>query len=69
MSNLLAIPLIKIVVNTGNNEDWIDPILFLVSDTVPDTTPENRARYSRHQISDGGAARPAFARGGHDGFD
>ena len=42
MSNLLAIPLIKIVVNTGNNEDWIDPILFLVSDTVPDTTPENQ---------------------------
>lgn len=42
MSNLLAIPLIKIVVNTGNNEDWIDPILFLVSDAAPDTTPENQ---------------------------
>ena len=42
MSNLLAIPLIKLVVNTGNNEDWIDPILFLVSDAVPDTTPTNQ---------------------------
>ena len=32
MSNLLAIPLIKLVVQTGDNEDWIDPILFLVND-------------------------------------
>ena len=32
MSNLLAIPLIKVVVQTGDNEDWIDPILFLVND-------------------------------------
>jgi len=32
MSNVLAIPLITMVVRTGNNEDWIDPILFLVND-------------------------------------
>ena len=32
MSNLLAIPLIKLGVVTGTNEDWIDPLLFLVND-------------------------------------
>ena len=32
MSNVLAIPLISMEVATGNNEDWVDPILFLVND-------------------------------------
>jgi hypothetical protein len=31
-SNLLAMPAVEISVITGNNEDWIDSILFLVDD-------------------------------------
>jgi hypothetical protein len=29
-TNLLAIPLVEIVAETGNNEDWVDSLLFLV---------------------------------------
>lgn len=32
MSNVLAIPLIQMTIVTGNNEDWVDSILFLVDD-------------------------------------
>jgi hypothetical protein len=31
-SNLLAMPAVEIAVITGNNEDWIDSVLFLVDD-------------------------------------
>ena len=31
-SNLLAIPLLELVVQTGTNEDWVDAIKFLVDD-------------------------------------
>src|SRR5262245_33986861 len=30
MSNLLAMPLVAISVETGNNEDWIDSIVFVI---------------------------------------
>jgi len=30
MSNVLALPLVQIEVETGNNEDWIDSIKFVV---------------------------------------
>jgi hypothetical protein len=30
MSNLLSIPLVHIVAQTGNNEDWVDSLLYLV---------------------------------------
>ena len=30
MSNLLAMPLVKLGIETGNNEDWIDSIKFVV---------------------------------------
>jgi hypothetical protein len=39
MSNLLAIPLVGITVETGNNEDWVDSLLFLVDSTDP-TQPQ-----------------------------
>jgi hypothetical protein len=38
-TNLLAIPLVSIVVETGNNEDWVDSLLFLVDSTDP-TQPQ-----------------------------
>jgi hypothetical protein len=31
-TNLLAMPLISMIVETGTNEDWIDSILFLVNE-------------------------------------
>jgi hypothetical protein len=36
MSNILAIPLIDLVVETGNTEDWIDSIKYLVDTGVPE---------------------------------
>lgn len=30
MSNILAMPLVKLTIETGNNEDWIDSIKFVV---------------------------------------
>lgn len=30
MSNLLAIPLVQLTVVTGNNEDWVDSIKFVI---------------------------------------
>jgi hypothetical protein len=35
MSNLLAMPLVKLVVETGTNEDWIDSIKFVIDDGGP----------------------------------
>jgi hypothetical protein len=36
MTNLLALPLVSLAVETGNNEDWVDSLLFLVeTDGVP----------------------------------
>jgi len=39
-TNLLAMPLVQMAVTTGNNEDWIDSICFLVNGTDPDTDPQ-----------------------------
>jgi hypothetical protein len=36
MSNILALPLIQIVVQTGTQEDWIDAIKYVVVTTIPD---------------------------------
>jgi hypothetical protein len=36
LTNLLAMPLVLITVETGTNEDWVDSILFLVDTGVPD---------------------------------
>lgn len=39
MSNVLALPLVQVSVETGNNEDWVDSIKFVV-DTGEDLPPE-----------------------------
>jgi hypothetical protein len=40
-SNLLAIPLIRLIVETGTNEDWIDAVKFLVeTGTETETMPQ-----------------------------
>lgn len=31
-TNLLSMPLVEIAVQTGNNEDWVDSLLFLVDE-------------------------------------
>jgi hypothetical protein len=38
-SNLLALPLLALTVETGNSEDWIESIKYVVS--VADTPPED----------------------------
>jgi hypothetical protein len=35
-TNLLAMPLVQLVVETGTNEDWLDSIKFLVDTGVPE---------------------------------
>ena len=40
MSNLLAMPLVQLAITTGNNEDWIDSICYLVDGTDPATDPQ-----------------------------
>ena len=32
LTNLLAMPLVNLVVLTGNNEDWVDSIKFVIDD-------------------------------------
>ena len=49
MSNLLAIPLVSNVVETGNNEDWVDSLLFLVDSTDP-TQPQLDLRGIRFEM-------------------
>jgi hypothetical protein len=39
MSNILAMPLVKLEIETGNNEDWIDSIKFVV-DTGVEPLPQ-----------------------------
>lgn len=36
MTNLLAMPLVTLTIITGNNEDWIDSIKFLVDTGEPE---------------------------------
>ena len=38
-TNILALPLVQLEIETGNNEDWIDSILFLVAPDDPDNPP------------------------------
>jgi hypothetical protein len=40
MSNVLALPLVQITVETGNNEDWVDSIKYVVdpADGTTDVT-------------------------------
>ena len=33
MTNVLALPLANVVIEVANNEDWIDSLVFMVSDT------------------------------------
>jgi hypothetical protein len=40
MSNVLALPLVQVAVETGNNEDWVDSIKFVV-DTGEGLAPED----------------------------
>jgi hypothetical protein len=40
MSNVLALPLVEVTVETGNNEDWVDSIKFVV-DTGTGLPPED----------------------------
>jgi hypothetical protein len=37
-TNILALPVVQAVIDTGNNEDWIDTILFLVDNGSGDPT-------------------------------
>jgi hypothetical protein len=39
MSNILAMPLVRLTIETGNNEDWIDSIKFVV-DTGAEELPQ-----------------------------
>jgi hypothetical protein len=39
MSNLLALPLIQLTVQTGNQEDWIDTIKYVAPTVVDDPNP------------------------------
>jgi hypothetical protein len=32
-TNILALPLVHLTVDTGNNEDWLDSLKYVVSDT------------------------------------
>lgn len=34
-TNVLALPLAHLVIEVSNNEDWIDSLVFVVSDTEP----------------------------------
>lgn len=34
-TNVLALPLAHLVIEVANNEDWIDSLVFIVSDTDP----------------------------------
>jgi hypothetical protein len=34
MSNVLALPLVQITVETGNNEDWVDSVKYVVAEDV-----------------------------------
>jgi hypothetical protein len=36
MSNILAMPLVRLQVETGNNEDWVDSIKFVVDTGAPE---------------------------------
>lgn len=36
MTNLLAMPLVTLSIETGNNEDWIDAIKFLMDNGEPE---------------------------------
>jgi hypothetical protein len=38
-TNILALPQVSVQVETGNNEDWIDSVKYLVED--PETTIDN----------------------------
>jgi len=38
-TNILALPLALLEVETGNNEDWIDSVKYLVGDAPPDEEP------------------------------
>jgi hypothetical protein len=37
-TNILALPVVQAVIDTGNNEDWVDTILYLVDDGSGDPT-------------------------------
>jgi hypothetical protein len=41
MSNVLALPLVSVSVETGNNEDWVDSIKFVVDPGDGTTDVEN----------------------------
>ena len=34
-TNILALPLAHLVIEVGNNEDWIDSLVYIVSGTDP----------------------------------
>ena len=36
MSNILALPLVQLLISTGNQEDWIDALKYVVDDGSPD---------------------------------
>ena len=40
MSNLLALPLVQIVGQVSNNEDWIDTLVYLVGDGTDPNAPQ-----------------------------
>jgi hypothetical protein len=35
MSNILALPLVRLTIETGNNEDWIDALKYVVDNGSP----------------------------------
>ena len=48
-TNIMALPLVSMTVQTGNNEDWIDSVKYLVED--PETTIENYSQLDLRGIN------------------
>jgi hypothetical protein len=46
MSNLLAMPLVQLAIETGTNEDWIDSIKFLIDEGAGSTSGPSHNRIS-----------------------
>ena len=64
-TNLLAMPLVQLVVETGNNEDWVDSLKYVVDEEDPDVQLDIREINFFMEIS----AQRWRARGSNLGFD
>jgi hypothetical protein len=42
MTNILALPMTQLAIQTSNNEDWVDSIMFMVGTDDPAATPTDQ---------------------------